>query len=182
MKNLLLITANEADPNARLVFNDYGMEIPGTTTYSDQKDQKDFKLLQDALKNGAPIDAVGFQMHLYAKDFLEDNFQKTMESFRVQIKKYQSLGIEIDLTELDIRLNEGLSNLSNEEKLNLQARIYEGIIKIAKEEGITHITVWGVSDRDSWLKKPNVGGPNASETNPLLFDDSDNIKPALFGY
>lgn len=173
--------AHEIDPNTRLVFNDYGMEIPGTTTYSSQKDQKNFKLLQEALTNGAPIDAIGFQMHLYAKDFLKDNFQKTMESFRAQVKKYQSLGIEIDLTELDIRLNEGLSNLSNEEKLNLQARIYEGIIKIAKEEGITHITVWGVSDRDSWLKKPNVGGPNASETNPLLFDDADNIKPALFG-
>lgn len=173
--------AHEDDPNARLVFNDYGMEIPGTTTYSSQKDQKNFELLQKALKNGAPIDAVGFQMHLYARDFLGDNFQNNVDSFRAQIQKYNSLGIEIDITELDIRLNEGLSNLTSEEKLILQARIYQEIIKVARQEGIDHITVWGISDRDSWLENTNVGGPNALESNPLLFNDSDNIKPAFFG-
>lgn len=177
----IFTVAHQTDPKARLVFNDYGMEIPGTTTYSPEKDQKNFQLLKSVLEKGAPITAVGFQMHLYARDFLGNNFQKNMESFRNQIRKYQGLGVEVDITELDIRLNEGLSDLSPEERLMLQMRIYEGIIRIAKEEGITHINVWGVSDRDSWLERPEVVRINPSEANPLLFNDGDDPKPALFG-
>lgn len=174
-------TASETDSRARFIFNEYGMEVPGTTTYVAQKDQKIFKLLQEALKNEAPINAVGFQMHLYARDFLGDNFQGNMESFRNQIRKYKELGIEVDITELDVRLNEGLSHLNNEEKLKLQARIYENIVRIAKQEGISHITVWGISDKDSWLEQEDSGRLNASESDPLLFDDGNNIKPALIG-
>jgi len=165
--------AKEIDPSARLLFNEYGMEIPGIATYSNDKSQKIFNLLKEAKEKNSPIDVVGFQMHLYAKDFLGKSFEKNMEAFRNQIKKYKSLGLEVDITELDIRLNEGLSNLPENEHLLLQAKIYTNIIKIAKEEGITHITIWGISDRDSWLENPSIGGPDA---NPLLFDDRDNPK------
>jgi endo-1,4-beta-xylanase len=175
-------TAKKIDPNSILIFNEYGMEIAGSTTYSPEKDTKIYNLLTNVLKQNAPIDGIGFQMHLYAKDFRTDKkFDEKIQTLKNQIKKYRELGLDIYITELDIRLNEGLSDLTPEERYKLQGKIYQAIIKVAIEEGVKQINIWGVSDRDSWLERPEIGGPNASQADPLLFDNNDDPKPAYYG-
>jgi endo-1,4-beta-xylanase len=172
--------AKSVDPSAVLVYNEYGIEIPGSSTFSVEKEQQTYNLLENAITAGAPIDAVGFQMHLYARDFKNDKFNPTVERFRQQVRRYKELGIQVRLTELDIRLNEGLNDLSLEEKLMLQASIYHRITQVALEEGVESIVVWGVTDRETWLEKPENGLPNASEADPLLFDNEDIPKPAYY--
>ena len=177
---LIFESAKEANPSARLVFNEYGYEIPGSYNYVDSKANKIYKLIQTCKSNGIPIDAVGFQLHLYGKDFSSPKkFEQLITNFRNQIQKYRELGVEVDITELDIRLDD-MPSLSLENRLQLQALIYYKIIKTAREEGVKYITIWGVADHDSWLNKPEITGSDSLETRPLLFDKNSDPKLGYF--
>ena len=177
---IIFQTAKQADPSARLVFNEYGYEIPNSYNYTSDKDRKIEELMRNCVDGQIPIDAVGFQMHLYGRDFASrQKFQQLVENLRQQIRKYKELGLEVDITELDVRLDD-LPHFSLEERLQLQALVYKGIIKAAIEEGVGHITIWGISDRDSWLNRPEITGSDSFESRPLLFDNEDNPKIAYF--
>jgi len=172
-------TAKESNPQITFIFNEYGMEIPGSYNYVPRKDQQIYELLWNCLQRDVPIDAIGFQMHLYGKDFYS-NFDGMISNFRNQIQKYQRLGLDIYITELDVRLDD-MPNVPLEEKLKLQGRIYEEVIRVAIEEGVSHINIWGVSDWESWLNNPDLTGSDYRDTKPLIYDDDNRPKPAYYG-
>jgi endo-1,4-beta-xylanase len=89
--------------------------------------------------------------------------------FETAARKYNTLGIELQLTELDIKQPDGSSTA-----LTNQATRYKLLIdKVVnlKKEGlkITAVIFWGVTDATSWL-----GGY------PLLFDASYKAKPSFY--
>ena len=93
----------------------------------------------------------------------------SINMFETAVRKYNKLGLEIHLTEIDMRQpnNDSYS-------LNAQAARYKTFINKAvelKKEGmnITAIIFWGVTDKTSWL-----GGY------PLLFDGDYKAKPAFY--
>jgi endo-1,4-beta-xylanase len=63
-----------------------------------------------------------------------------------------------------------LLSLPEQTQLEIQARAYQSIIASCLDAGVKTICVFGVSDRDSWLK----------QNTPLLFDATLNPKPAYF--
>ncbi len=65
------------------------------------------------------------------------------------------------------------------DKLQAQARIAAEIAEAfaeLPERQRYAFTVWGVRDKDSWLRRPNGGDP---DDQPLLFDVNGASKPML---
>src|SRR6201996_7101793 len=82
--------AHEADPDAKLYYNDYNSEHP-------VKREKIFKLLKYLVDNHVPIDGVGFQAHWKLND-------PSPEELRKALDEVISLGLKVHFTELDITI------------------------------------------------------------------------------
>ncbi len=80
--------AHEADPNARLFYNDYNESHP-------HKRDKIYALVKSLLEQGVPIHGIGLQAHW-------NIFDPSLDDIRAAIEKYASLGLELQLTELDV--------------------------------------------------------------------------------
>jgi endo-1,4-beta-xylanase len=135
-------TAREADPGAQLCYNDYN-----TDNWTAAKTQGVFRMVQDFKQRGVPIDCVGFQAHFTGGSNYPSNFRTTLSSFA-------ALGVDVQVTELDIR------NAPTQP----YAAVASDCLAVARCNGIT---VWGIRDQDSWR----------SGEAPLLFNGSQK-KPA----
>ncbi|ORX23087.1 cellulose 1,4-beta-cellobiosidase [Thermoanaerobacterium sp. PSU-2] len=147
--------AHEADPSMKLFINDYNIENNGVKT------QAMYDLVKKLKSEGVPISGIGMQMHI--------NINSNIDNIKASIEKLASLGVEIQVTELDMNMN---GNVSNEALLK-QARLYKQLFDLFKAEKqyITAVVFWGVSDDVTWLSKPNA---------PLLFDSKLQAKPAFW--
>ncbi|SOB82809.1 non-reducing end alpha-L-arabinofuranosidase family hydrolase [Streptomyces sp. 1331.2] len=135
-------TARAADPGAKLCYNDYNIE-----NWSDAKTQGVYRMVKDFKSRGVPIDCVGFQSHFGAGG--------APGSFRTTLAEFAALGVDVQLTELDIA--------------QASADAYANAVRACLDTPrCTGITVWGIRDSDSWR----------TGENPLLFDNNGNRKPA----
>jgi endo-1,4-beta-xylanase len=104
-------TAAKVDPSAKLYYNDYNLESPSAKT---EGAQRIVKLVKDA---GLRIDGVGLQAHLVAES------HPTLDEHIAAIKGFTKLGVEVALTELDIRLQ----TPATAENLELQKQAYKNV-------------------------------------------------------
>jgi len=170
-------TAHNADPDAQLILNDFGIEIPGERLYNAKKAETIFKLAKEMHNEGLPI-AIGFQMHLYGQDMqTSDQIEIMSNNLRNNIRRYKEAGIPVIITEFDVRLN-GVSG-TQEERMLKQARIYYKLTRIALEEGV-EINFFGDIDAHSWLEDPNINGPDAHNADPTLRNDDYQRKFAWY--
>jgi endo-1,4-beta-xylanase len=162
--------AHEADPNAKLFYNDYNIEQGAVENKG--KHASSMILLKRLIAEGAPIDGVGIQGHWY----LEVN----MADVEKAIADYASLGLKVDISELDVTAtgsNSGAFGFRGgdrtipKENYLKQAEVYKKLFEIFKRHAdvIDHVTFWGISDRRSWR-----WGQDA-----LLFDRQLQPKPAF---
>jgi endo-1,4-beta-xylanase len=141
-------TAHAADPDIKLFYNDYNAD--GVN----QKSTFIYDMVKSMIQRGIPIHGVGLQMHLDTNSYPKE------DDLRANIKRFGDLGLDVHITEMDIRYN------GNYQK---QAEIYHSVLKVCLEEpACKNFQVWGVIDRYSW---------RASD-NPLLFDNSYKPKDA----
>ncbi|WP_214072969.1 endo-1,4-beta-xylanase [Mucilaginibacter sp. dw_454] len=158
--------AHEADPDAILFYNDYNTEQP-------QKRERIYRLLKQLLADGVPINAVGLQAHWSLN-------KPSTENLIATIKKYASLGLQVQITELDISVF-----TSNDERIpaaaaeQRQAEQYQRVFEVFREfkKELTGVTFWNLSDRSSWLNNFPVPG---RKNYPLLFDQSLKPKAAYW--
>lgn len=156
--------AREADPNAQLFYNDYNAANP------DKRDRI-FNMVKKMKDAGVPIDGIGMQGHY-------NIWGPTMENIEAAIEKYATLVDHIQITELDIRLNEEMGGqlnfsrnegavITSDQKL-LQEVQYDRLFRVLRrhKDKIDVVTFWNVSDRDSWVGVNNY---------PLPFDK--DLKP-----
>ncbi len=150
-----------ADPEVKLFYNDYNTEDKG-------KMLAIYDLVK-GLKEKGLIDGIGLQSH-YTID------SPSIIDIESSIRKYAELDVELQITELDMGLEE-----NTEEAFMHQAIRYKRLFTAFNhldETGaanITNVTFWGLSDDISWLSKPGV------PSYPLLFDKYLMQKPAFFG-
>ena len=85
-------TASKLDPKAKLYYNDYNLESPSPKTEAVQK------LVKRLQSKKIRIDGVGLQAHLVAES------RPTLDEHVAAIKGFADLGVEVALTELDVRL------------------------------------------------------------------------------
>ena len=126
--------AHAADPAAKLYINDYSIEAAGA------KSDALYALAKRLLAQGVPLNGIGFQSH-----FVVGQVPPTMKA---NLKRFSDLGLEVSVTELDIRIPLPASSA----ELAQQSADY----KTASENclGVAHcagVTVWGLTDKYSWI-------------------------------
>ncbi|AOS63897.1 endo-1,4-beta-xylanase [Actinoalloteichus hymeniacidonis] len=149
--------AREADPSVKLYINDYNTENINA------KSDATYALVQDLRAQGVPIDGVGFQTHLATKYGLSDSFQPNLERFA-------ALGVDVAITELDVRVDTPSDAAKLAAQAELYKRVWDGCLAVDR---CVEFTVWGFTDRHSW-----VPGTFPGEGEACLFDASLNAKPA----
>jgi endo-1,4-beta-xylanase len=178
--------AKEADPDAELYYNDYGLE-------DGEKRRKCLALLRGLIDRGVPITGVGTQSHFDLNSPPIATVEKTIEELA-------GLGLKVMVTELDVDVlphqgNAGNADISRREKADagsdpyvkglpddvqqMLAKRYGDLFEVyLRHRGsISRVTLWGLDDGSSWLNWFPVPGRT---NHPLLIDRSMNPKPAFF--
>lgn len=174
--------AHEADPDAELYYNDYGMDVPGRRNGV-------VKLIRSLKEKGLRIDAVGMQGHM-GMDYPDiHRFEESMLAFA-------SAGVKVMITEWDMSalptalrsanisdtvaftksLNPYPQALPDSVNLAWNKRMLQFFQLFEKHADIVkRVTAWGVTDRDSWKNNFPIRG---RKDYPLLFDR--NYQPKDF--
>jgi endo-1,4-beta-xylanase len=158
----------KADPQAKLVYNDFGVEYD--TPEDGAKRDALLNLLQRLKSNGTPIYALGLQSHLEG-----DKTSFNPQVFKQFLQNVASLGLKIMITELDVTDNK--LPLDSNKRDNIIAGAYEDFLSTAlAEKSVISVTTWGLSDRHTWLsdKKPR---DDRADVRPLPFDR--DLQPKL---
>jgi endo-1,4-beta-xylanase len=163
--------AHEADPNAKLFYNDYNESFP-------EKREKIYTLVKTLVEKGVPIHGVGLQAHW-------NLHTPSLDHIKEAIERYASLGLNLHLTELDISVFDFEDKRTDllqptEEMLDLQNKRYEQIFALLRDykEVISNVTFWGAADDYTWLSDFPVRG---RKNWPFVFDENHNPKPSFWG-
>jgi GH35 family endo-1,4-beta-xylanase/beta-xylosidase len=178
--------AHEADPDAELYYNDYGMDSPARRASV-------IKMVNNLKARGLRIDAIGMQSHIGVDypDFKE---------FEKSIKAFAATGCKVNITELDMSALPSKirgANISDKMAYSKEWDPYKhGLTKEASEtwnarmrkffelflkysDKIERVNFWGVTDRDSWKNDWPIKGRTDY---PLAFDRNGDLKPFLQEY
>lgn len=151
--------AHAADPNAKLFYNDYDAEV------MNKKSDAMYAMAADFKKRGVPLDGIGFQTHINLKF---DDPQK-LASYARNLERFAKLGLELQMTEVDIRLPDGSAP-----SLAAQAKLYGEIATLCVQQpSCKAFQTWGFTDKHSWIPGFYKGQGWA-----LLWDDKYQKKPA----
>lgn len=157
--------AREFDPDATLYLNEQ------ITDYESEQAAAFLGLLQRLLDRGVPIDGVGLQCHHL------NNIHDT-EALRDYIRKIAEMGLEVEITELDVRL---LLFKAFEDPYQAQGDQFRKIAEICLDDpACKGLTLWGLTDATNWMDAVppfKWKSPNA----PNIFDEDMNKKPAYWG-
>ena len=176
--------AHEADPEAKLLYNDYNL-------YEEKKADFVIAMVKDLRNRGVPVHGIGYQGHMFL------DFPK-IEQVEYLLKSCRSENIPLSVTELDLSVlpnawkHRGASvedSFTLAEKFNPypeavpeavlmeQAQRYREMFElfIKYHTTIERVSFWGVWDGNSWRNyKPMEGRRDY----PLLFDRQFKKKPA----
>jgi endo-1,4-beta-xylanase len=151
--------AREADPKAKLFYNDYDAEVENKKSDAIYAMAKDFKA------RGVPLDGIGFQTHVSLK--FDD--PSKIESCKKNLERFAKLGLELHMTEIDVRLAN-----SDAASLNEQAKLYGEITRLCVQQpACKALQFWGFTDKYSWIPGFYKGQGWA-----LLWDEKYQKKPA----
>ncbi|MEN8906279.1 MAG: endo-1,4-beta-xylanase [Clostridiales bacterium] len=154
----------ENNLNVRLFYNDYNYP-----SESQDRTQAIYDLVSDLVDKGL-VDGVGYQGHI--------GLYTPAAYFDQSMEKLSQLGIDIEITELDMRVNDSLLSSITKETLIRQAYKYQEIMEVIKSYStqVTGVTFWGLKDDMSWLNYIDGGRIEA----PLLFDKNYQAKYAYW--
>ncbi len=175
--------AHEADPDAELYINDYGMNVPGRRNTI-------VKIVHSLKEKGLRIDGVGMQGHMgmdypELKDFEDSMLAFAAEGVKVMISEWEmsalptisatanitdTVAFSKELTPYPESLPDSVSQVWN---ARMKA-FFELFLK--HSDIVSRVTVWGVSDGDSWKNDFPMKGRHDY---PLLFDRNYEMKPFM---
>jgi GH35 family endo-1,4-beta-xylanase len=151
----------------KLEIRDFNIESDQPSSFNYRKTKALFQLVKHMKNSGIPVDAVGIQGHLTigksAWIFQNNTLQTT-------VNKFKSLGVEVHITELDIRTD---GQTWNTTLANKQREDYNNYVKQAIRGGANRIFFWGIQDNFDpfWLQNEY----------PLPWDANLERKPAYYG-
>ncbi|GAA0921589.1 hypothetical protein GCM10009558_104850 [Virgisporangium aurantiacum] len=148
--------ARAADPTVKLYYNDYNIDGIGA------KSDAVYAMVQSFKQQGVPIDGVGLQAHL-----ILGQVPATMQQ---NIQRFADLGVDVAITELDIRMNLPRDTAKDTQQANDYRAVTNACLAVTRCVGIT---VWDYTDKYSWI--PSVfPGQGAA----LPYDENLARKPA----
>ncbi len=149
--------AHEADPDAKLFYNDYNDESLNA------KSNAVYALVKELKAKGVPIDGVGWQMHLV-------NGFRIRAEHRENAARLAELGVDIAITELDVRT----PLPATKPALERQADAFGDVTGFCLALANCHtLMTWGFTDGSSWI--PGFFGGYGDA---LPFDAEYRPKPA----
>lgn len=151
--------AAEADPAARLIYNDYGLAAP----YGAARRDAVLRLVERLVARGAPIHGVGVQSHLAAAEGCDS---EALAAFAARLRE---MGLEFLVTELDVS-DASRCGAPDREVAAIYADYLAAVVEIPN---LTAIYTWGLSDRHSWISAKAGAGER-----PLPYDVAMRPKPA----
>lgn len=155
--------ADEANPDAQLYYNDYNIAGGGA------KADAVYALVSDLVEDGVPIDGVGFQSHL-STEF----GAPSAEALSNNMERYQELGLNVAITELDVRIPLGGDGEPSDGQLSEQAEYYGRFLNTCLfVDNCSEFRMWGFTDAESWVPSAFEGDGAA-----LIFDEQYTPKPA----
>jgi uncharacterized protein (TIGR03437 family) len=155
--------AHDADPNALLFYNDYSIESPGG------KFNAMLAMVKDFVARGVPIHGVGFQMHT------DIGGNPTSAGFAQNIRQITALGLQVHVTEMDVRLPVDANGIATAANLQAEAQTYQRLLTVCLQTpGCTAFQTWGFTDKYSWIPGTYPGFGAA-----LPFDANYQSKPAV---
>lgn len=174
--------AHEADPDAELYYNDYGMASEG-------KRSAVVNMVRDFRNKGVRIDGIGMQTHANLE-------QPNIADYEASLAAFADEGVKVMITEMDVSVLPNAWDLSAEITVRHEysedldpwkdgvlpdeidrrltqrwAEFFQVFLRHA--DAIDRVTVWGVADGESWLNDFPVRGRTDY---PLLFDRSFEMK------
>jgi endo-1,4-beta-xylanase len=163
--------AHEADPDALLCINDFSIEAASA------KQDGFYRLIQTLLDEGVPVHVAGIQAHINMS-------WPTVADLRNTIRRLASLGVKVQITELDISIYASgaeAKKRADREVLLEQANKYRALFDMfrdeAREGNLDMVLVWGIADDDTWLNNHPVPGRTDY---PLFFGKDLRAKPAYW--
>lgn len=137
--------AAEADPQALMTYNDFGLDYDRP---KDEAKRKAVLRLLERLKSiGTPVHAFGMQGHL---DGNEKRFNpRKLQTF---LRDVADLGLKILITELDVTDQKLPSDTDVRDRI--VAGVYEDYLSVVLDEpAVIAVLTWGLSDQYTWLSK-----------------------------
>jgi endo-1,4-beta-xylanase len=151
--------AHEADPQAMLFYNDYGMD--GMS----EKADRCYQWIKELLARGVPVHGIGLQYHVQLDK------HPPLPEVTQNIRRFNDLGLAVHITELDVWLPKNATAAD----LQQQAVIYRGVFEAAlAAPKCPAVFLWGFTDRYSWV--PGISGGTCDDA--LIFDRDYRPKPA----
>lgn len=177
--------AREADPEAELLYNDYSMFHKG------RRDAV-VALVNDLKSKGVTVDGIGMQAH-YGMDYPE------FDAFEQSIIAFAGTGAKVHITEMDISVlpnpdpgvgadvrasfeyRDQMNPYSNGLPDDVRQAWHDRYLTFFKiflkhQDKIKRVTLWGVSDAQSWKNNWPIRGRTDY---PLLFDREFQPKPVV---
>jgi len=151
--------ARAVDPSVKLYINDYN------TDAINSKSTALYNLVKKLLAAGVPIDGVGFQSHMIVGQVPSD--------FQANFERFAALGVEVAITELDIRTTTPASSAALTQQQTDYKNAVLACVNVPKCVGVT---VWGFTDKHSWIPSTFPG-----EGAALPYSDCYKPKPAYNG-
>jgi len=171
---LAFVTAAKADPQAKLTYNDYGIELD--TEEQSAKRAQVLMLVKRLHARGIPIHAVGVQSHLEASG------PKPGAGVVSLIRSAAEMGLEVYITEMDV--NSHALPGGPELQDAAVADVYKSYLELVlREPNVKAVLTWGITDARTFLnesKQPWVVRPDGARQRPLPFDDHYQPTAAFF--
>ncbi|MFD1832031.1 MULTISPECIES: endo-1,4-beta-xylanase [Streptomyces] len=131
--------AHQADPEAKLFFNDYGVEDVNA------KSDAYYELVQDLLEQGVPVHGFSVQAHLSMRYGFPGGLEENL-------RRFDELGLETAVTELDVRMDLPEDGEPTAAQLRKQADYYQRALSACLAvEDCNSFTIWGFTDKYSWV-------------------------------
>jgi len=132
-----LVAARAADPTAKLYINENNIESAGN------KSTAMINLVKSLQAAGTPIDGIGIQGHFTVAEV------PSTVALIANFEAFTALGVEIAITELDIRVPLPKQNFN----VDQQQTDYQTVISACKAvAGCVGVTLWDYTDKYSWLQ------------------------------
>jgi endo-1,4-beta-xylanase len=152
--------AHDADPDARLYYNDFGAEGLG------RKSDAVHALARELLEDGVPIHGVGLQMHIDAAS------PPDTVNVGANVARLSALGLDVRISEMDVRVR----RIPARDRRAAQRSVYRDLLAACLGSAdLAGVSFWGVTDAHSWIHQ------RFGDDEPLLFDGAYDRKPAYFG-
>jgi endo-1,4-beta-xylanase len=156
------VWARQADPNAKLILNDFDNESQNNV--SDAM----YAYIKSAKARGIPIDAIGMQMHI------DGSHPPAKDAVVANMKRFGDLGVKVYVTEFDVNMHD--VKASNAAKEQAEANIYYDMARACIESKVCpSFSILGITDKETWYNYLGLSGAM-----PLPFDEHYKPKPAYY--